>query len=105
MPHKKKRPKSVQGRAIKRSIARAAITAETQRAKLRQNRTRLGDDVSKSADLKREPSPGVKARVKNLQRTGQQVPTTTKGKLAKGGPVKRTISALNKRGFAKKRKS
>ncbi len=90
---KKKSGRSVHARAIKRKIGSQRVNEAGRAAFDRQTRLNRGQDLKKdfhaSDKIQREPSPGIKARAKNLRMFGEQVPVFTKGKRDKGGPIKR----------------
>ena len=96
---KKKKPgQSVHARAIKRTINTQRANEKGRAAFDRQTRLNRGQDLAKdfsaSDPIQRTPSPGIKARAKNLRAFGEQVPTFTKGKRDTGGPLKRVAVAF-----------
>lgn len=90
---KKKPGQSVHARAIKRTIDTQKVNAAGRAAAGRQTRLDRGQDIAKDFSprnpIHREPSPGIKARAKNLRLHGEQVPVRTQGKIDTGGPVQR----------------
>ena len=87
-------------RAIKRAIAKSKIKTATGTARNRAVRLERGEEITKtfrpSHPINKTPSPGVKARVRNLRTVGEAVPTITGGKRDKGGPIKRASVAFNR---------
>ena len=85
-------------RKVKQAIANEKLRIRVESAKSRKVRTERGQDTVKKFGPKhpinQPTTPGIRARVRNLQRTGEQVPTFTKGKRDKGGPAKRASVAF-----------
>lgn len=78
---------------VKQAIANEKLSIKTGSAHNRLIRQRRGEDIKKDFKpghpINKKPSPGIRARVRNLERHGEAVPTFTGGKLDKGGPIKR----------------
>ena len=85
---------------IKQAVANEKLRIRVESARSQKIRTERGQDTIKKFGPKhpinRATTPGIRARVRNLARTGEAVPTFTKGKLDKGGPVKRAAVAFQK---------
>ncbi len=83
---------------IKQAIANEKLRIRVESAKSRKVRTERGQDTVKKFGPKhpinQPTTPGIRARVRNLQRTGEPVPTFTGGKRDKGGPIKRASVAF-----------
>ncbi len=99
--HTKKRPsKSVHARGIRRKIGTQKVNAAGRASAGRQTRLDRGQDLVKdfgaSDSINKTPSPGIKARAKNLRAHGEQVPVRTRGKIDEGGPLKRITVKFQK---------
>jgi len=87
-------------RKVKQAIANEKLRIRVESAKSRKVRTERGQDTIKKFGpehpINRPTTPGIRARVRNLENFGEQVPTFTKGKRDKGGPIKRASVAFQK---------
>jgi len=105
---KKKRAKNSKGKKFRKRVVKkvkqiaANSRLRTTVASAADRKTRLarGQNIKKDfhpdSPIQKKPSPGVRARLKNLEVHGEATPVRTRGKIDKGGPLKRAGVAFQR---------
>jgi hypothetical protein len=77
---------------VKQAVANERLRSRVEIARDKKARAARGDKDA----AKHKITPGIKAQVRNLDVHGERMPVRTRGKIDKGGPIKRTAVAFQK---------